>query len=335
LTTAEEFKEAVAKLQSAGVPVGLYIEGYLVDERSRVGKALGRDWALRRPDGSIAYWPDSTEIFMCPGAKGWQDYLAGVYQRVREETGALGFYIDQFGFCDRTCFASAHDHPPDWHVLPGEGQLTRKVRQALPPECVVYTENFPPDIHTVLQDGSFDYAINYFQTTAHRWMPVPVRLGRFVFPDFKVLQIIVCDLPVGTNEEAVRQVFFNGDGFWLQGEPDFWWQPEALSVLRKCIAILREHADAFASDRCEPLVPTLVGGVFANKFEGKGKTVWTLYNANWRSVSDEILAVPHVSGARYIDAWNGVELKPRIVGKTAYLRLTLEPHGVGCVVQVR
>jgi len=335
LTTAEEFKEAVAKLQSAGVPVGLYIEGYLVDERSRVGKARGRDWALRRPDGSIAYWPDSTEIFMCPGAKGWQDYLAGVYRRVREETGALGFYIDQFGFCDRNCFASAHDHPPDWHVLPGEGQLTRKVRQALPPECVVYTENFPPDIHTVLQDGSFDYAINYFQTTAHRWMPVPVRLGRFAFPDFKVLQIIVCDLPVGTNEEAVRQVFFNGDGFWLQGEPDFWWQPEALSVLRKCIAILREHADAFASDRCEPLVPTLVGGVFANKFEGKGKTVWTLYNANWRSVSDETLAVPHVSGARYIDAWNGVELKPRIVGKTAYLRLTLEPHGVGCVVQVR
>jgi len=335
LTTAEEFKEEVAKLQSAGVPVGLYIEGYLVDERSRVGKAFGRDWALRRPDGSIAYWPDNTEIFMCPGAKGWQDYLAGVYRRVREETGALGFYIDQFGFCDRTCFASAHDHPPDWHVLPGEGQLTRKVRQALPPECVVYTENFPPDIHTVLQDGSFDYAINYFQTTAHRWMPVPVRLGRFAFPDFKVLQIIVCDLPVGTNEEAVRQVFFNGDGFWLQGEPDFWWQPEALSVLRKCIAILREHADAFANDRCEPLVPTLVGGVFANKFEGKGKTVWTLYNANWRSVSDETLAVPHVSGARYIDAWNGVELKPRIVGKTAYLRLTLEPHGVGCVVQVR
>ncbi len=335
LTSAEEFKAAVTELQGAGVPVGLYIEGYLADERSRVGKAYGSDWALRRPDGSIAYWPDSTEIFMCPGAKGWQDYLAGIYRRVREETGAIGFYIDQFGFCDRTCFASTHDHPPDWHVLPGEGQLTRKVRQALPPECVVYTESFPPDIHTVLQDGSFDYAINYFQTTAYRWMPVPVRLGRFAFPDFKVLQIIVCDLLVGTNEEAVRQVFFNGDGFWLQGEPDSWWQPEALSVLRKCIAILREHADAFASDRCEPLVPTLVGGVFANKFEGKGKTVWTLYNANWRSVNGEVLAVPHVNGARYFDAWNGKELKPRIVGKTAYLRLTLEPHGVGCAVQVR
>ncbi len=347
LTNSDEFKVAVMNLQGAGVPVGLYIEGYLVDERSRVGKAHGPNWALRRPDGSIAYWaPDSTEFFMCPSAKGWQDYLTGVYRRVREETGAIGFYIDQFGFCDRTCYAShlstphsalstTYDHPPDWHVLQGEGQLTRKVRQALPPECVIYTESFPPDIHTVLQDGSFDYAINYFQTAAYRWMPVPVRLGRFAFPDFKVLQIIVCDLPVGTNEEAVRQVFFNGDGFWLQGEPYSWWQPEALSVLRKCIAILREHADAFASDRCEPLVPTLVSGVFANKFEGESKTVWTLYNANWRSVSGEILAVPHISGARYFDAWNGKELKPRIVGKTAYLHLTIEPHGVGCVVQVR
>lgn len=96
----------------------------------------------------------------------------------------------------------------------------------------------------------------------------------------------------------------------------------------------REHADAFVGDRCEPLMLTLVGGVFADEFKGEGKIVWTLYNANWRSVSGEILAVPHAKGARYFDAWNGKELKPRIVGKTAYLRLTLEPHGVGCVVQV-
>jgi len=130
-------------------------------------------------------------------------------------------------------------------------------------------------------------------------------------------------------------MFFNGDDLWLQGEPDSRWQPEALTVLRKCMAVLREHVDAFASDRCEPLVPTLVGRVFANKFEGESKTVWTLYNANWRSVSSENLAMPHAKGARYFDAWNGKGIKPRIVGKTAYLRLTIEPHGVGCVVQVR
>jgi hypothetical protein len=336
LTSADEFREAVTALQRGGVPVGLYMEGYLVDERSRIGKAHRQDWGLRNPDGSVQLWePGHPEFVMCPGAKGWRDYLTSVYRRVWQETGALGFYIDQFGFCGRDCFATDHDHPPDWNVLRGEGLLTKQVREALPQECVVYTENFPPDIHTVLQDGSFDYAVYEFQASAHKWMDVPVRLGRFAFPDFKVLQIIVCDQPVGTNEEAVKQVFFNGDGFWLQGEPDNWWQQEALQVLRRCIAILREHADAFSSDDCEPLVPTLVAGVFANRFSSPRKTVWTLYNANYRSVSGEVLAVPHIDGARYFDAWNGKEIKPRVVGKTAYLPLTLEPHGVGCVVQER
>jgi len=77
----------------------------------------------------------------------------------------------------------------------------------------------------------------------------------------------------------------------------------------------------------------LVNGVFANRFSSVRKTVWTLYNANWRSVSGEILAVPHVDGTRYLDAWDGKELKPRIVGKFAYISLTIEPHGVGCLVQ--
>ncbi len=336
LTTPEEFRKAVKAMQDVGIPVGLYIEGYLVDRRSRIGKAHREDWGLRMRNGEVQPWePGHPEFVMCPGSKGWRDYLTSIYLRVQDATGALGFYIDEFGFVGRDCFATNHEHPPDWNVLRGEGILTRQVREGLPQECVVYTENFPPDIHTILQDGSFDYAIHKFQTLAHLWMPVPVRLGRFAFPDFKVLQIIVCDLPVGTNEEAVRQVFFNGDGYWLQGEPNVWYQQETLEVLKRCIAILREHADAFSSDDCEPLVPTLVNGVFANRFSSGRKTVWTLYNANWRSIRGEVLAVPHVDGARYFDAWNGKELKPRIVGKTAYLSLAIEPHGVGCVVQER
>lgn len=336
LTTPDEFRKAVEEAHAQGVPVGLYIEGYLVDVRSRVGKAHREDWGLRMRNGEVEPWePGHPEFVMCPGSKGWRDYLTSVYRRVRDETGALGFYIDQFGFTWRDCFAQNHEHPPDWNVLRGEGILTRQIREALPPECVVYTENFPPDIHTILQDGSFDYAINFYQNTAHRWMPVPVRLGRFAFPDFKVLQIIVCDHPTGSNEEAVKQVFFNGDGYWLQGEPESWFTPEVLALLRKCIAILREHADAFTSDDCEPLVPTLAEGVFANRFSSDRKTVWTLYNANWKSVNGEILAVPHIEGARYFDAWNGREIAPRIVGKIAYLSLTIEPHSVGCVVRER
>ncbi|MFN4179621.1 MAG: hypothetical protein ACK4I8_04870 [Armatimonadota bacterium] len=80
-------------------------------------------------------------------------------------------------------------------------------------------------------------------------------------------------------------------------------------------------------------MPTLADGVFANRFSSARKTVWTLYNANWKSVEGEVLAVPHKEGARYFDLWNKRELKSRIVGKFAYLPLTIEPHSVSCVVQ--
>lgn len=338
LTSAEVFRQAVQQTQAQGVPVGLYIEGYLADMRSKVAQAHLQDWGWRGRDGQVLRWsPESTEFFMCPGAEGWQRYLTETYRRVSAETGATGFYIDEFGFCDRDCFAQGHEHPAGWHLLPAEGRMTRRIRQALPPEAVLYTENFPPDIHTVLQDGSFDYAINHYQNIAHNWTPLPLRLSRFAFPDFKVFQIIVCDRPTGSNEEAVRQVFFNGDGYWLQGNPETWFTPETLATLRRCIRALREHADAFASDDCEPLVPTLQEGVFANRFtsaDGR-KSVWTLYNANWRSVQGRVIAVPHVPGARYLDAWNGKPLQPVLSGGKAILSLTLSPHGAGCVVQVR
>jgi hypothetical protein len=338
LSSAEMFRQAVEVTQAQGTPVGLYIEGYLADERSLVGQAHREEWGWRGRDGRVHYWsPGSTEFFMCPGAEGWQQYLQQTYARVRQQTGAIGFYIDQYGLLDRDCFAQEHQHPPHWHLLPAEGRMTRRIREVLPPEVVLYTEYFPPDIHTPLQDGSFDYAINYYQLFARGWTPLPLRLGRFAFPDFKVFQIIVCDYPTGSNEEAVHQVFFNGDGYWLQGDPDTWFTPETLSTLRQCIRILRTHADAFASDDCEPLVPTLVPGVFANRFTASGsrKTVWTLYNGNWRSVQGQVLAVPHVRGARYVDAWNNRPLQPTVKGGKAYLRLTLPPHAAGCVVQVR
>ncbi len=334
LTSSDEFLTAVAQLQRDGIPVGLYVEGYLVDERSRIGRAHREDWGLRMRDGNVEPWmPGSSEFVMCPGTAGWRQYLKGVYQRVQKETGALGFYIDEFGFCNRDCFATDHGHPSDWNVLRGEGLLLRSVRKALPDESVVYTENFPPDIHTPLQDGSFDYAISEYQRLAHRWMPVPVRLARFAFPDFKVFQIIVCDLPLGTNEEAVQQVFFNGDGYWIQGEPDSWWHEGALKALRKCLAILKKHSEAFVSDDCEPLVPTLIPGVFANRFSRARKTVWTLYNANWRSVSGEVLRIPHRFGATYYDEWNERPIAPRREGDVVYLCTQLGPHSVGCLVE--
>ena len=39
--------------------------------------------------------------------------------------------------------------------------------------------------------------------------------------------------------------------------------------------------------------------------------------------------------ARYYDVWNDRELQPQIHGHTATLSLRVEPHDLGCVVQMR
>ena len=84
----------------------------------------------------------------------------------------------------------------------------------------------------------------------------------------------------------------------------------------------------------EPRVQTLAGGVYANRFPGKNRTLWTVYNATAMTVNKPLLAIDHQPGARYIDAWNGQELAPQIVDNKAIITLEIHPQQNGAVVQV-
>jgi len=75
--------------------------------------------------------------------------------------------------------------------------------------------------------------------------------------------------------------------------------------------------------------------VFANRFPGDGRVLWTLYNARYQTVRGEVLAVPHRDGAVYEDAWQGRRLTPRVADGMAYLETELAPQGLGCLVQTR
>ena len=95
-------------------------EGYLVDPPSNYGKAHGEEYQLLDAEGKpYPYFAPSYN--MCSAVKEWQDYLAGVYKRTREATGARGFYVDQMGFADpgHICYAQHHGHPVPWPPAPG------------------------------------------------------------------------------------------------------------------------------------------------------------------------------------------------------------------------
>ena len=52
------------------------------------------------------------------------------------------------------------------------------------------------------------------------------------------------------------------------------------------------------------------------------------------SVRSPVLWVKHVAGAVYEDAWNGLQLTPKIEGDRAALEVELGPKGIGCVTQM-
>lgn len=329
------FNEEIKQLQSDGMPVGLYLEGYLVSPKANISTRPGRACQLMNADGG-RYDPfGSGDDYMCPGVDAWREYLSQAVVRAAKQTRANGFYIDQFGFgYQYPCHDPTHGHAVPSNQPKHEATLIRQVRSALDDQRVLYTEQAPVDVATQYQDGSFSYSLLHARNPSS---PSRTNLLRFAFPDFKTIQILKGDGPIGEDVEGIRLVFYNGDGLWLVGPSDNqkWYSKPVLSAIRKTQAIRKEHLDAFTSDDVTPLVSTLIDGVYANCFKADQKVVWTLYNATEKAKNRAVLRVPHRSGDRYTDRWNGVELNPVIKDGWATLIVEIKAKDVGCIIQSR
>jgi hypothetical protein len=327
-------RDAIAGVQRQGVPVGLYIEGYLLDERGQLGRRFGKPWQLIDAAGQGARWPDSTEIDICSYVSAWREVQASTYADKVQQLDVDGMYIDEYGFAGSNfdCWSNDHGHPRPGYAVIGERETTRRIRQAVDRAkrgVAIYTEESPVDMVTQLQDGSFTYAMSTSQRTTTR---VPLNLTRFAIPDFKTIEILYCDKPTGSWSTGVKWVFFNGEAIWLEGPATEWFEPETRATIRRCYGLLHEHRDAFTTDRPMPLIPLRVGGVFANAFPAQGKTVYTLYNSRHRTVRGDLLALPWLDGTVYEDAWNGCPATVTRQGNQAVVYLELGPHDVGCLV---
>lgn len=329
---AENFRRAVEGVKAAGIPVGLYIEGYLVSPESSIFERA-RAWQVIKANGEpLEFF--APEINMCPWVREWQDYLSAVYRRVAEETGAMGFYIDEYGFAHdgHACYAKDHGHPSPVYAAAGELETTRKVRAALGPDRAIYTEETPCDVTMQYQDGSFTYAI----TSANDQLsPSHVNITRFAVPDFKTIEILFCDQPLRDDLEDLGRILFNGEAIWLEGTPQAWFDQRSLEFIQRMHTIMRAEADCFTSPGPEPLVPTLWRDLHANRFpraDGK-RCIWTLYWRGPRTLEADLLAVPHVPGARYRELWANRPLSVRRDGSRDIIRGAIHPHEVLVLLQ--
>lgn len=333
----EAFRQQIAALQADDKPVGLYLEGYLVAKASDAGKAHGEAWQMLASNGmpygnyGPGYWT------VCPHVPAWQDHLIASATRAAAQTDANGIYIDQFGFgWHYACYNPEHDHPVPSSQIQGEATLIRRLRETLPADVVLYTEETPCDVATQYQDGSFTYAI---ASARNELSPSRLNLTRFALPDFKMFEIIRCDMPLGDDQLAVKHIFFNGNGIWIEGPlidaQEEWFSPAVLELIRRTNRILRAHRDAFLSTNPQPLVRTEHPQLHANCFPGSHETVWTLYNTGPQPLRGELLRVPHVEGASYVDAWHDRPIEPRVIDGYAVFTLDMTGYDAGCIVQRR
>ncbi|MBN2450646.1 MAG: hypothetical protein JXR77_09665 [Lentisphaeria bacterium] len=331
----EALRQAVATIREMGVRTGLYIEGYLCDERGVWGRENAAKYDIRREDGSPLLWPGApTEHMMCPDASGWREHLAATYRRVAGELGPDGMYIDQFGFLNtwKTCWSREHGHPVPWPPLRGEGRTLAAIRDAVPAEIATLTEEVPNDLHATLQDGALAYSVTSADPGAS---PHRVHLFRFLFPDFKTFQLVQYNHFLDGGWELLKYPFFNGEGYWLHGPTQETYCEEALVFLRDAFRVLHTYSDAFCSEDVEALAPTECPTVFANRFGSGDTVVWTLFNGGYSTYRGPVLRVRHRRGAVYRDAFTGAVIEPEVARGQALLRCTLAPRGVGCLAASR
>lgn len=342
----DSFRKALAELRG---PLHKPVSLYTIWDRYTPGTEFHRQFGDRpaRVTAGGQRLASEDMITISPGVPAWRTYARQTLRRLQRETAADILYLDVFGTDDRARdFSpdSGHPHVPNW-VAEDDGRFLAGLREDLPAEVVLWGEFPVPDVASQYWDGFLSYdciALHSYlaealdgheEATGWGEHALPPNVVRSLFPHLR--QVV---FPVGTegsisNWRYLKFLLFNGQALF-----DTTWRlydETCREQLGRVIGLEHTYADCFDSERPEVLVPTLRLHVFANRFPGKGRTLWTLFNGRYRTVRGEVLRVPHVSGARYRDVWNGTDLTPRISAGEATIALDLPPQGIGCIVQAR
>ena len=336
----EGFRAALDDVQqNLKIPVSLYLDGTLCSTASPFCEDLSAEIAMRSEDGKIPQPFGSYR--MCHFTQKWQDYLAGVYPRVYRETGAPILYVDEVGSPNFMCWAPNHGHAVPLNMNEADFAHLKALREATPENVALYGEYPVTDVTSQFWDCNITYHLfrwaeqqlgpYYNRTTQDSGLSrAQVDSLRFLFP-----RVVQLNLPIAERGswQFLKQIFFNGsalyDAFWDR------FPSKGQAFWAKAFGIMKEYRDCFTSDTPETLVATEQAAVAANRFPGKGRTVWTLYNQAYATVRAPVLAIDHVEGATYRNLWTGEALNPVIRDGKALISVELEPQGIGCVAQVR
>jgi formylglycine-generating enzyme required for sulfatase activity len=148
----------------------------------------------------------------------------------------------------------------------------------------------------------------------------------------------VCERWARDKTDSLQAAFFNGVGFESWENIFGVWnslEDRDAEALRRISAIDRTFAKLLASPGWEPHTPMLQYGVFASKFPGEGRTLWTIVNRNEYDVKGRQMELPYpTEGRLYYDVWHGVKPGIEVSRGKGTLSFDIEGHGYAAILGV-
>lgn len=336
----ENFRDALqAVRKEKGVNVSLYLHPTLLSGRyPQSAKYFPRLKVVNDIGENISIAGDSYR--MCHANDEWREYATGMYPRIYKELGIPLLYVDEFSLrIENRCYGEGHGHSIPSSLLKTDRDFITGLKEVMPEEVVLYGEYAAVDVNARYIDCNISYyiidSVVDMIETAWRGGDGDDRLGRvftdmyrFAFP--KIVQLVLPMAMRNLSWHPQKFLFFNGEAIY-----DSFWDCEesaGLAFTVKAYHLKKKYADCFSSDEPEAMIDTASPAICANRFPGKGRTVYTLYNRAYTTYRGVVLRVPHAEGNSYFDAWNNEPVYYEVKDGCADLYLTVDAQQVGCVV---
>lgn len=300
----EALRAAIKSYQKAGHLVTLYTDPLRVDENTECGRRFGKLWGVVQPDGK--YRDDYDAWRMCHDVAAYRQWVAQEMARAMRETGADGLRLDEYGHCGSACFNRLHEHTfaepgcTEWQRSIAEtSRLVHEAMDKVRPGLILTTEHPGYDFLMPWIDGCITYDLTVLASPLR---PLECNLQRFYFPECKAFE-----LDHRAADRAHRKRFWNAVGSFGSIYP---------KVMDR---VLRENEDVFSGRDAQPLVPTRMQYVYANRFHAGEKTVVMLYNATGHSVIGPMVAMAPTAEEHVVELQTGKEIscQPGPGGPTA------------------
>jgi len=247
------FKEAIAKVQAAGVHAMPYINVEIFDTMADIWTTENAEpWASRDVNGNmykLAWEKDRKLVNMCPATKYWQDKMVSSYVKLVKDFGVDAVYLDELNVYPYLCYAKNHLHSTigGTHFVDGYRTILSRIRNECGRSDIVITgegcsENYADleDAQLIAHTDNDPDAIPFFQSAMK---DCTVELGLTMSRD-EALDLDCFAARTGFAFVRGRQLgWFNFDQTDLMG-PEYDRQFEFLKKTAQC----RRAAQKFLYD---------------------------------------------------------------------------------------